>query len=92
MSNSPGSERTTCQEGMSSESQEPLAGRLSVFRLGLQRAEPIDSKMRIAIASRFATTKLKVVLRFVPMHRHREAQRDGVFVIPCRLRKSLVTA
>ena len=28
MSNSPGSERTACQEGMSSESPEPLAGRL----------------------------------------------------------------
>ena len=67
MSNSPGSERTTCQEGMSSESPGPLAGRLSVFRLGLQRAEPIDLKMRIAIASRFATTKLKVVLGFSPL-------------------------
>ena len=28
MSDSPGSERTACQEGMSSESPEPLAGRL----------------------------------------------------------------
>jgi hypothetical protein len=28
MSNSPGSERTACQEGMCSESPEPLAGRL----------------------------------------------------------------
>ena len=53
MSNSPGSERTACREGMSSESPEPLAGRLGApkapnltsvywFRLAVDLGAPRD--------------------------------------------------
>src|SRR5208337_551889 len=47
MSDSPGSERTACQEGMSSESPEPLAGRLGAIDEQQQATSPTGPEARL---------------------------------------------